>query len=329
MNAIELHKLRKTYTVKQGSGFGRKTAEVVAVDDISFEIPEGQSVAFIGPNGAGKSTTIKMLTGILHPTSGEASVLGLVPWQDRSKLAYQIGAVFGQRSQLWYHLPPSDTFELLARVYNIGKNDYRKRRDMLIERFGLAEFLNTAVRKLSLGQRMRAEIAASLLHNPKVLFLDEPTIGLDVVACQELRDLVSEWNRQEGLTVLLTSHDAGDIEAVAKRVLVINYGRVVLDDRVVTVRRRYMGSKILGVKFHEIPREIRIPGVTVLKASSYAMKLEVNTEVASIDRVIHKVIQAGPVADITIEDPPLEEIIAHIYSRVNEPDYEEEVIGLS
>lgn len=329
MNAIELHKLRKTYTVKKGSGFGRTTTEVVAVDDISFEIPEGQSVAFIGPNGAGKSTTIKMLTGILHPTSGQASVLGLVPWIDRSKLAYQIGAVFGQRSQLWYHLPPSDTFELLARVYNIGQNDFRKRRDMLIERFGLAEFLHTAVRKLSLGQRMRAEIAASLLHNPRVLFLDEPTIGLDVVACQELRDLVSEWNRQEGLTVLLTSHDAGDIEAVAKRVLVINYGRVVLDDRVVTVRRRYMGTKILGVKFHEIPRIFSIPGVNVLKASSYAMKLEVNTEIASIDRVIHQIIQAGPVADITIEDPPLEEIIAHIYSQVNEPDYEEEVIGLS
>jgi len=318
--AVELDGLRKTFTVSKGSLFKRTRREVVAVDGVSFAVPQGQSVALIGPNGAGKSTTIKMLTGILHPTSGNARVLGLVPWNERGRLAYHLGVVFGQRSQLWYHLPPSDTFNLLASVYGLDKADFAKRRDMLIERFGLAPFLDTQVRKLSLGQRMRAEIAASLLHKPSVLFLDEPTIGLDVVARQELRDLIREWNREEGLTVFLTSHDAGDIESVAKRVIVINHGRVVLDDKVSTVRRKYLGCKVLSVKFHEAFSTIALDGVTVLKTNGYALKLEVDTELVSIERVIHEVLQAGQVADITIEDPPLEEVIAHIYAAASNPE---------
>jgi ABC-2 type transport system ATP-binding protein len=256
-----------------------------------------------------------MLTGILHPTAGEARVLGLTPWRDRRKLAHQIGAVFGQRSQLWYHLPPRDTFELLARIYSLDRAAYLRRRDTLIERFGLADFLETPVRKLSLGQRMRAEVAASLLHAPKVLFLDEPTIGLDVIARQELRDLILEWNRDEGLTVFLTSHDAGDVERVARRVVVINHGRVVLDDKVSALRRQYLGSKILSVKFHAPPTPIELPGVATLKASEYALKLEIDTRVTPIERVMAEVLRAGPVADIAIEDPPLEEVIAHIYAQ--------------
>jgi ABC-2 type transport system ATP-binding protein len=285
------------------------------VDGISLTIPAGQAVAFIGPNGAGKSTTIKMLTGILHPTSGHAQVLGFTPWRERRTLVRQIGAVFGQRSQLWYHLPPRDTFELLARIYDIPREQYRRRRDMLIERFGLGPFLDTQVRKLSLGQRMRAEVAASLLHAPRVLFLDEPTIGLDVIARQELRDLLREWNREEGLTVFLTSHDAGDIEGVARRVIVINHGRVVLDDKVSAMRRRYLGSKVLSVKFHAPHTGVDLPGITTLKANEYALKLEVDTRIAPIEAVITEVLKAGPVADIAIEDPPLEEVIAHIYGQ--------------
>jgi ABC-2 type transport system ATP-binding protein len=307
--------LRKVFSVSVGRFFKREHREVVAVDGISLEVEAGQAVAFIGPNGAGKSTTIKMLTGILHPSGGRAKVLGFTPWLERSKLAFHIGAVFGQRSQLWYHLPPKDTFELLARVYNLPKTDYQERRDVLIERFGLAPFLDTPVRKLSLGQRMRAEVAASLLHKPKVLFLDEPTIGLDVIARQELRDLIREWNRSEGLTVFLTSHDAGDIEHVAKRVIVINHGRVVLDDRVSTVRRRYLGAKILDVKFAEQPSALEFPGVRIVKQSGYALKLEVDTTIMPIETVMTKILAAGRVADIAIEDPPLEEIIAHIYSQ--------------
>jgi ABC-2 type transport system ATP-binding protein len=171
------------------------------------------------------------------------------------------------------------------------------------------------VRKLSLGQRMRAEIAASLLHGPEVLFLDEPTIGLDVIARQELRDLIREWNREQGVTVFLTSHDAGDIERVARRVIVITHGRVVLDDKVSAMRRRYLGSKVLSVKFHAPHAGIALPGVTTLKATEYALKLDVDTRVAPIEGVVAEVLRAGPVADIAIEDPPLEEVIAHIYGQ--------------
>ncbi len=315
VNCVEINDLRKVFELTSGWGRKRTRKEVVAVDGISLSIPAGQSVAFIGPNGAGKSTTIKMLTGILHPTSGSAQVLGFTPWSERRKLVRQIGAVFGQRSQLWYHLPPRDTFELLARIYSLDRAMYTRRRDTLIERFGLGEFLETPVRKLSLGQRMRAEVAASLLHAPKVLFLDEPTIGLDVIARQELRDLILEWNRDEGLTVFLTSHDAGDVERVARRVIVINHGRVVLDDKVSALRRQYLGSKILSVKFHAAPTAIDLPGVTTLKANEYALKLEIDTRVTPIEQVMTAVLRAGPVADIAIEDPPLEEVIAHIYGQ--------------
>ncbi|HKX29774.1 MAG TPA: ATP-binding cassette domain-containing protein [Blastocatellia bacterium] len=313
--SIETEGLRKTFILKRGWGFRRARQEVVAVDGIDLAVPSGQSVAFIGPNGAGKSTVIKILTGILHPTAGRAQVLGFKPWVERRKLAYRIGTVFGQRSQLWYHLPPRATFELLARIYDLEESASRERRELLIERFGLGPFLEIPVRKLSLGQRMRAEIAASLLHSPKLLFLDEPTIGLDVIARQELRDLIQQWNRQEGLTVFLTSHDAGDIERVAERVIVINQGRLVLDDQVSTVRRQFLGSKVLAVKFHAPHRPVALPGVVTLEATEYSVKLEVETQVTPIEQVMNEVLKAGPVADIAIEDPPLEEIIAQIYQR--------------
>jgi viologen exporter family transport system ATP-binding protein len=312
---IEIENLKKTFQLTRWRRLRRVRSEVTAVDGIDLQVPAGQSVAFIGPNGAGKSTTIKMLTGILHPSAGKARVLGLTPWLERRRLAYQIGAVFGQRSQLWYHLPPRDTFELLARVYGLDRERYRRSRDMLVERFGLAPFLDTPVRKLSLGQRMRAELAASLLHQPRVLFLDEPTIGLDVVARQELRAVVREWNRQEGVTVFLTSHDAGDIERVAKRAVIINHGRVVLDDSVAALRRRHLGSKVLRVRFHEPPAAITLPGVTLVKSAESAYKLEVDTRAVPIERVMTEVLKAGPVADIAIEDPPLDEVITHIYAQ--------------
>ncbi len=315
MNAVEVKNLRKVFLLKKGGLFNRHAVEVTAVHGIDLSVGRGESVAFIGPNGAGKSTTIKILTGIMRPTEGSASVLGLTPWRERTQLAYKIGAVFGQRSQLWYHLPPDDSFELLARIYNLPKADYRKRRDMLIERFKLNEFLQTPVRKLSLGQRMRAEIAASLLHAPQVIFLDEPTIGLDVIARQELRDLIREWNRDEGITVFLTSHDAGDIESVAKRVIVVNHGRVVLDDRVSNVRRKLLGSKVISAKFQELSAALSLPGVKVLEHSGYSQKLEVDTDKINIDQVTAAILSAGRVVDITIEDPPLEDVIAHIYNR--------------
>jgi ABC-2 type transport system ATP-binding protein len=251
--AIEVDNLRKVYTVNRRTGlFARSKSSVVSVDSVSFSVPAGQSLAFVGPNGAGKSTTIRMLTGILTPTSGQARVLGYVPWKERSRMTLKIGAVFGQRSQLWYHLPPSDTFDLLARIYNIAAGDYKKRRNELVERFDLGPLLDVPVRKLSLGQRMRAEVAASLLHKPRLLFLDEPTIGLDIHARQKLRDLIRHWNREEGLTVFLTSHDTGDIESVAQRVVIINHGRVVLDDSVDNLRahKRFDGWSLEDALAH-------------------------------------------------------------------------------
>src|SRR5262245_23008412 len=312
---VEIRDLKKSFVLTRWRGFHRHTVEVTAVDRINLDIPAGQSVAFIGPNGAGKSTTIKILTGILHPTWGNVRVLGFVPWKERRKLAYHIGAVFGQRSQLWYHLPPRDTFELLARIYNLDRQEFVRTRDVLIDRFDLGPFLATPVRKLSLGQRMRAEVACSLLHCPKVLFLDEPTIGLDVIARQELRDLIREWNKNEGVTVFLTSHDAGDIESVARRVVIINHGKIVLDDKVSSVKRHYLSSKILSVKFDGEPSAIELPGVSTLKTSYHTMRLEVDTDVIAIEKVMTAIMQAAPVVDITIENPPLESVIAHIYKE--------------
>jgi ABC-2 type transport system ATP-binding protein len=321
LNCVRLLDLGKRFVVSQGGLFSRTSREIIAVDQISLTVEEGESLAFIGPNGAGKSTTIKMLTGILKPTSGSAQVLGLTPWSERSKLSHQIGAVFGQRSQLWYHLAPGDTFDLLAKIYNLSRQEYKIRRELLIEKFKLTPFLSTQVRKLSLGQRMRCEIAASLLHKPRILFLDEPTIGLDVVARQELRSLIREWNQNDGLTVFLTSHDAGDIESVAERVVIVNHGRIVFDDKVATMRGQYLGEKVLQTLFHELPDQIRLnelgqmKGITVLESQDYAFKIEVNVKEIPIQNVITSIMSCGAVADITIEDPPLEEVIAHIYGR--------------
>jgi ABC-2 type transport system ATP-binding protein len=298
-----------------------KVSPVDAVKDLSFSMEEGESLAFIGPNGAGKSTTIKILTGIMHPTRGEARVLGLTPWRDRTRVALNIATVFGQRSQLWYHLPAGETFDLLARVYEVPEPEYRARRADLVKRFELEPLLGRAVRKLSLGERMRCEIAASLLHRPKVLFLDEPTIGLDVIAKQQIRELVRHLNQEEGVSVLLTSHDAGDIERLCKRVVVVNHGAIMFDDRVSTLRRRYLRRKVIDLHLREPDAAAALPawpGVQVLKASQFGLKLEVDTEQQPIEQVMAKVIAVLPIADVTVMDPPMEEIIAQLYRERRE-----------
>ena len=312
---VEIRDLRKEFVLARWQGLRRRLSQVTAVDGITLDVPAGQSVAFIGPNGAGKSTTIKILTGILHPSSGHVKVLGLTPWVERRKLAQHIGAVFGQRSQLWYHLPPADTFELIARIYSLERDAYRQTRDALVDRFALGPFMDTPVRKLSLGQRMRAEVAASLLHRPKVLFLDEPTIGLDAVARQELRDLVREWNSREGATIFLTSHDAGDIEHVAARVVVINHGRVIVDGPVTEVRRRYVSTRIVRAQFHELPRQVDVPGAVMRSQSAYEWVMEIDVSVTPVQEAIALLLQAAPIADIAVEDPPLERVITRIYKE--------------
>jgi ABC-2 type transport system ATP-binding protein len=291
-----------------------------AVRNITFTVRQGEALAFLGPNGAGKSTTIKMLTGILHPTTGRAEVLGCCPWTERTKLSYRIGSVFGQKSQLWYHLPPIDTFELMSRIYELRRSEYVRRRDELIERFELGPHLYTAVRKLSLGERMRCEIAASLLHRPQVLFLDEPTIGLDVVVKQRIRELIRELNREEGTTIFLTSHDAGDIERLCERAIVINYGRIVFDGPVELMKQRYLTHKTIRLVLEQEPGAMELAGVEVLERSGVRLSLSVDTGVTTIEAALSHIMAAHRIVDVTVEDPPMEDIITQMYGGLGKED---------
>jgi ABC-2 type transport system ATP-binding protein len=322
LTVIQVRKLTKTFVAREkqpglrGSVramFRPVQRETQAVKGISFSVEEGERVAFIGPNGAGKSTTIKMLVGILYPSSGQAEVLGKTPWRERGRLAYQIGAVFGQKSQLWYHLPPQDSFDLLARIYELEAAAYRQRLSYLVELFEIGDYLQAPVRKLSLGERMRCEIAASLLHRPRILFLDEPTIGLDVVVKQRIRDLILELNQQEMCTIFLTSHDAGDVEVLCKRAMVINHGEVIYDGRVSTLKRDYIHTKTVSLKLGEPWQGFDGPGVQVLKHKGYGVKLEVDTNIAPIEQVVGQLLAHYAIADINVDNPPMEEIIARIY----------------
>ncbi|HEV8450016.1 MAG TPA: ATP-binding cassette domain-containing protein [Gaiellales bacterium] len=308
MIAIEASELRKTFPVRRG-------APVEAVAGISFAVEAGERLAYIGPNGAGKSTSIKMLTGILHPTSGDAAVLGIVPWKKRRQLAARIGTLFGQRSQLWYQLTPRQTFGLLGRIYRIPADEERRRLARLGELLDATQLFDQPVRGLSLGQRMRCELVASMLHAPEVLFLDEPTIGLDLVAKARFRDLIVRINEEQGTTILLTSHDVSDIEQVARRVIVINHGRLIYDDRVSVMRRALLGTKMLDVRFEQPPASVEVEGARLVKLSGAGAKLVVDTNLRPIRSVLDDLLDRYDVVDISVADPPLEEIVSHIYAR--------------
>jgi ABC-2 type transport system ATP-binding protein len=323
MTIIKVHNLSKTFTsIEKQAGFmgsvrslfkpQRRTVE--AVKNVTFDVDEGERLAFIGPNGAGKSTTIKMLVGILYPSSGNAQVAGLVPWKARERLSYQIGAVFGQKSQMWYHLPPVDSFDLLRHIYELNADAYQKRLAYLVDLFGIGSYLQTPVRKLSLGERMRCEIAAALLHRPRILFLDEPTIGLDVVVKQRIRDLILQLNRDEGVTVFLTSHDAGDVEVLCRRAMVINHGEVIYDALVNNLKHNFLRTKTISLKLGTMWKPIEVTGVTLLKHKEYGVKLQVDTDQVPIDYVMSRIMAENNIVDITIDEPPMEEIITRIYN---------------
>ncbi|KRQ86099.1 putative ABC transporter ATP-binding protein YbhF [Caloramator mitchellensis] len=314
MGIICVKDLKKEFIISKRKGFlTREYKRIEAVKGISFEVEEGQMLAFIGPNGAGKSTTIKMLTGILNPTSGYSNVLGLDPQKDRKKLAYGIGTVFGQKSQLWFHLPPKDTFELLGNIYGIEGLELNKRVEYLSEVLEIKELLDIPVRKMSLGQRIKCEIAASLLHRPKVIFLDEPTIGLDVVAKKNLRSLIKRINQEEKTTIFLTSHDIGDIEKLCKRIIIINLGTILMDDSVKKLKYKYDNKKIISLRYTD-DIEFNLEGAKVLSQTTNAVRIEVDTEDNDIDETVAKLFKIGKVEDISISSRPLEEIIADIYS---------------
>lgn len=323
MSIIKVQSLCKTFKVKTKEAglkgsiksiFLPSFREIQAVNNISFDIEKGEILAFIGPNGAGKSTTIKMMTGILYPTSGSIEVLGMNPVTKRKDLSYKIGTVFGQKSQLWFHLPPLDSFNLLGNIYDMDKEKLKKRIGFLKEIFEIDDLMDIPVRKLSLGQRIRCEIAASILHEPEIIFLDEPTIGLDVVVKQKIRELILKLNKEEKTTIFLTSHDAGDIEQLCRRAIIINHGEVVLNETIKNLKHNYLNKKIIDIKYNETVN-VENKNLHILKSKGNALKVQVETSKEDIDEVLTTLIKCGKVNDITISELPLEDIISHIYKQ--------------
>ncbi len=328
MKVIEAEELSKNFRVKhkekgmKGSIkaiFHPQTEEIKAVDKVSFGVEEGEVLAFIGPNGAGKSTTIKMLTGILYPDGGRVEVLGIDPVKKRKQLAYQIGTVFGQKEQLWTHLTPYDNFRFFGAIYDLSGDETEKRIAELADIFELADFINIPVRNLSLGQRIRCEIVASLIHRPKVLFLDEPTIGLDPVVKENIRMLIRQMNRELHTTIFLTSHDIGDIEKLCRRIVIVNSGQIVMDDSMEHLKYHYLNRKIVEVKLQEEAALPPMEGMTVLKRKGGHVRFEVDTSVMKISDALRS-IDAEHVEDINISNIPLENIIMEIYQSEGRTD---------
>jgi len=323
MPAIVVDRLAKSFQVRAARPGGVRrlgallrpapATRITAVRDLSFAIGRGERVAFIGPNGAGKSTTLKMLTGILQPSSGHAEIAGFVPWRERRRLALEIGIVFGQRSQLWYHLRVRQSFDLLGRIYDIEPGAYRAQLARLAERFAIADLLDRPVAQLSLGQRLRCEVAGALLHRPKLLLLDEPTIGLDVTAKAALRDHLNTISREDGTTILLTSHDTGDIERICERVIIIDHGSMLLDLTLERLRRAFLRERSLVVVTDEEWPDLVLDGVRTTLSEPYRLTLAVDTAVAPIERVVAAAIERLTVRDLVIENAPLEDIVKSIY----------------
>jgi ABC-2 type transport system ATP-binding protein len=307
---IEVEQLSKQFVVRRGK-LRRERHVVRAVDEISFRVERGELLGYLGPNGAGKSTTIKMLTGILVPTSGRVSVAGLDPSRRRIELARRIGAMFGQRIQLWWDLPLIDSFELLRHIYRVPLERYeaslRRFRDVL----DLDPFLQTPVRQLSLGQRIRGELTAAMLHGPELLFLDEPTIGLDVVAKQRVRDFLVEINREQGVTVLLTTHDLGDIERLCRRLLVIDQGRLIWDGAIADLKERYGAERTLVVDLEEPAPPLDVPGARVERVEGPRQWLRFRGSAAELTA---NVARAARLVDLQVAEPDIEEIVRRIYS---------------
>jgi ABC-2 type transport system ATP-binding protein len=323
---IEARNLEKRFTVRRhrDCAFGamrrlvdRGGSEVSAVKDVSFSINRGEMVGYIGPNGAGKSTTIKMLTGILVPSSGEATVAGFTPWQSRKQLAQQIGVVSGQRTQLWWDLALADSLELLRHMYRVPEKRFRENLDRARELLVLHDFMHTPVRQLSLGQRMRGDLAAALLHDPKILYLDEPTIGLDIVAKARIREILVALNRETNVTVLLTTHDLVDIEQLCKRIIVIDRGQVVYDGELEALRTRFGGKRHVILDFDQDPGDAisTLAGnhLEIVDHNGPRVRVAFDRETTSAPRVLALASHHGTVRDMSIEEPAIEDVIHQMY----------------
>ena len=324
MPQIVVDDLRKSFKVaERGPGIWgalrgvarRRYRTVNALDGVSFEIEPGELVGYIGPNGAGKSTTVKVISGILVPDSGRCEILGRVPWRQRVAHVGDIGVVFGQRTQLWWDLPVIESFDLLRDIYRVPPREYAATRDDLIATMELGPLLDVPVRQLSLGQRMRCDLAAALLHSPSILFLDEPTIGLDAVSKLAFRSFIRRYDRERGVTVILTTHDMDDIEALCRRVMVIGEGRILSDGTLEELRDRVTLERRLIVDLAEPTPDISDPDAAVTRAEGNRVYLTFDPEVVSAAELISRVTGRYPVRDLFVEPPPIEEVIARMYEE--------------
>jgi len=324
MAMIEVRNLVKTFSVtRRRPGlwgtvqnlFAPERRLVTAVEQVNFDMREGELVGYLGPNGAGKSTTIKMLTGLLVPTSGELRVDGFVPWRDRSRYVARIGAVFGQRTTLWWDLPVIESFELLQPMYRVPPERFRRSLDTFVELLELGEFLNTPVRSLSLGQRMRADLCAALLHEPRLVFLDEPTIGLDVVAKERIRQFIQHINRERGVTILLTTHDLSDVERLCERVMILDHGRVLYDGTLATLNHRFESDWSLVVTFAEPYEDVSLPGLAPVQQENLRAVYHFDHRQVAAADLIQQLLPRFRIADLEVRRPSLEETIRRIYNE--------------
>ncbi|MEF3312243.1 ATP-binding cassette domain-containing protein [Paenibacillus sp. GYB004] len=319
---IEVRELCKTYTTHQrGHTFKealkslvfRKTVEVPAVKGISFQVRQGEIVGFLGPNGAGKSTTLKILTGVLHPTAGEVRVMGYVPWKQRKSYVARIGAVFGQKSQLLWDIPPLDAFYMNKAIYSIPQSEFEETLEELTALLDVRDVMRKPTRQLSLGERMKCEFMMAMLHRPQIVFLDEPTIGLDVIAKDKIREFILKMNRK-GVTFILTTHDLDDVEHLAERVIVVNHGEVVFDDTIQAMRGHVGGGKMIRLLTAEPFPELQIPGVTVVRMlSEHEAEIELNTGVLNISEFIATMNGMCTLLDMSVQELTIDRVIKQLY----------------
>jgi ABC-2 type transport system ATP-binding protein len=303
--------------------FAREYEDHVAVDGVTMTIQPGELVGYLGPNGAGKSTTIKMLTGILVPSAGTIRVAGLVPHQQRQANAANIGVVFGQRSQLYWDLPLRESFDLLRAIYDVPRDRYRRNLDHFSEILDLERFMDTPVRQLSLGERMRGDFAAALLHDPQIVYLDEPTIGLDVVAKEAIREFIARINRERGTTIILTTHDLADVERLTRRIILIDEGRVIYDGELERLRTEYGIYRTLVVSLAEPCDNLEVPGTELESREANVVRLRFDRRALTAEAVIRRVMERCTVSDVSIIEPDIDSIVRHIYLE----GYGEGVVG--
>ena len=320
MSYIEVNNLRKTFTVRkkrEKGKFFREKEIIEALQGISFVVEKGELVGYIGPNGAGKSTTVKILSGILTPESGEAKVGGRIPWKERKEYVKHIGVVFGQRSQLWWDVPIVDSYSLLKDIYRIPEKDYKDRMDELVEALQLEKLLRTPLRLLSLGQRMRAELCGSLLHRPELLFLDEPTIGLDAVSKLALRDFLKWENKEHGTTIMLTTHDMEDIAALCSRVMVLGHGSKLFDGRLKDLLEKYDTVRTVTVKYNTAEPKLELPeGAQILKKDGEIHITYTPSEVPTAN-MLELLQKAGNISEMTLESENIDHLIAAMYKEMD------------